>query len=200
MKTLDPRLAQGGLVVAAAIAVVLSWHHGYERVARLVVQGRAQRNTLARQVRQADDMVRAAGGRHVWMAQAQQRLAQLNAQFPGTDQLPGLLNRVSETVNANNVRLLNVSQGNVETVRDGDRVLTLEGRPCQRLPVTIMAEGRYHAVRAALEQLTQDAVSGVVTVDAIGLRAKDAAGSLLDVTVELSLYVVGSASSAAPSG
>ena len=192
---LDPRLTQGGLAAAAAVAVILSWHHGYERFARLVVQDRTQETLLARQVRDANDMVQAAGGREAWVSRTQRRLAQLNAKFPGPDQVPGLLNRVSETVKANNVRLLNVSQGNVEAVRDGDRALTLDGRPCQRVPVTIAAEGRYHAVRAALEQLTQDAFPGVVTIDAVALRAKDAAGLLLDVTLELSLYVVGSASS-----
>lgn len=201
MMRLDPRASQGAAVVAAALAAVVSWQWGYQPAVRAFGRDRERIAATTARLRDVESMVQAAGGQRAWRASYEQRLARLTARLPQPSQLPALLNALVDGLKAADVKLLNVEQGNMEPVRDGQQPLLFQGNPCYQLPVTVTAEGRFSEVLAALERLTGEAFPSAVSLEQADLRIKDAATVTLGATLKLNLYVVGNpAQLPAPTG
>ena len=195
---MDPRLSQGLAVLASGAIVVVSWTLGYEPAVRAYRQDRQQVEALGAQLAHVEAMVQTAGGMETWHAHHVKRLQTLKQRFPPQSQLPQLLNALSDTVKMGKVKLLNVSQGNVEPVLDAEQPVLVEDQPCYRLPVTVTAEGRYHAIVQAMERLAAETFPSVVSVQQVELQLKDSQGSVLAATVKLYLYVVGAPSEPEP--
>ena len=194
----DPRISQSAAVVAAGAIVVASWLWGYQPAVRAVGQDRQQVERLRAQLSQVDAMVQTSGGVEAWHAHHLKRLDTLKHRFPPQAQLPQLLNTLMDTVKMSEVKLLNVSQGNVELVRDAEQPVLVDGQPCYRLPVTVTAEGRYHAIVQALERVMAETFPSVVSLQQAELQLKDPQGAVLAATLQLYLYVVGAPSELAP--
>lgn len=194
----DPRLSQGLAVLAAGTLVVVSWTRGYEPAVRAVGQDRQQVQLLRAQLSQVESMVQTSGGVEAWHAHHLKRLTTLKRRFPPHTQLPQLLNTLVDTVKMGEVKLLNVSQGNVEPVEEAGQPVLVDGQPCSRLPVTLTAEGRYHPVVQALERLMAETFPSVVSIEQADFRLKDPLGAQLAATLRLYLYVVGTPSESAP--
>ncbi len=191
---LDPRVSQSAAVVAAALAAMVSWQWGYQPAVRAFRRDREHIATMTARLHDVESMVQAAGGERTWRANYAQRLAQLTARLPQPSQLPALLNALVDGLKATDVTLLNVEQGNMEPVRDGQQPLLFQGNPCYQLPVTVTAEGRFSEVLAALERLTGEAFPSVLSLERVDLRIKDAATVTLGATLNVHLYVIGSPS------
>ncbi|MBI4003439.1 MAG: type II secretion system protein M [Candidatus Omnitrophica bacterium] len=192
---IDPRLSQSLAVLAAACMVMVSWWWGYQPAVRAVRQDRQQAEVLRAQLAQVEAMVQTSGGIEVWHAHHLKRLDTLKHRFPPQAHLPQLLNTLVDTVKMGEVKLVNVSQGNVEPVTDAEQPLLVDGQPCYRLPVTLTAEGRYHAIVQALERLMAETFPSVVGLQYAELQLKDPQGVQLAATLQLYLYVVGGAAS-----
>jgi len=195
---IDPRLSQGAVVVVVGAIVAASWTHLYQTAVHSYRHDQQQVDTLRAQLAQVEAMVSTSGGIEAWHAHHLKRLDTLKQRFPPQAQLPQLLNALAETVKAGDVRLLNVSQGNVEPVQEGQQPVLVDGQPCYRLPVTLTAEGRYHSLVQALERLMAETFPSVVGLDQVELQLKDPQGVQLAATVRLYLYVIGTPSAPAP--
>lgn len=198
MKVLDPRISQGATVLAALVVLSMSWRFGYRPAVRQLEQSRVRVKTLTSQIAQVGALVQGAGGGEAWLAQNERRLAALIARFPPEDRVPQLLNALVDAFRSGDMKLLNVTQGNLEPMQRRDAPLLVGGAPCFRLPVTVTAEGRYQTVLAALERLTQDTFPAVVSVEDVDLRVRSEAGIILAATVRLYVYVTGASSRAEP--
>ena len=195
---MDPRLSQGLAVLASGAIMVISWTSGYQPAVRAYRHDRQQVEALGAQLSQVEAMVRTAGGMDTWYAHNQKRLEVLKQRFPAQTQLPQLLNALVETVKMGEVKLLDMSQGNVEPVQDAEQPVLVEGQPCYRLPVTLTAEGRYQALVQALERMAAETFPSVVSFEHVDLQLKDSQGVVLTATVKLYLHVVGAPSEPAP--
>jgi len=191
MKRLNPLMAQGSAAVAAIAVMMASWQWGYQAAARAYTKDLHRVTTLKEQLAQVEAMVQATGGEAAWRTHSERRLSRLKARVPQQSQLPQLLNTLVETLKAGEIKVLNVEQGNLEPVREADAPLLIDGAPCYRLSVTVTAEGRYHAVREALERISAESFPCLLSVDHVDLLLQDPAGSRLAATVRLYLYVVG---------
>jgi len=198
MRVIDPRLSQGAAVLAAGAMVVISWRFGYQPAIRAYREDQQQVAELSARLAQVDTMVQAAGGVETWRAHNLQRLDALNNRFPPQAQLPQLLNALVDAVKLGEVKLVNVSQGNLEAVQDVGQPVLVDGQPCYRLPVTVTAEGRYHSLVQALDRIMAETFPSLVGIEQAELRLKDPLGAKLDATLQLYLYVVGTPSEPAP--
>lgn len=195
---IDPRLSQGLAVFAAGVVAATSWRWGYQPAVRAYRQDQQHVESLSARVGQVEAMVQAAGGMEAWHAHHLKRLEFLRTRFPPPAQVPQLLNALVETVKVGDVKLLNVSQGNVEAVQDAGQPLLVGGQPCYRLPVTVTAEGRYHLLVQALDRITAETFPSVVGIERAEFRLKDPLSAQLTATLRLSLYVIGAPSEPAP--
>lgn len=194
MTTLDPRASQGTAVLAAAIAMVLSWQWGYQPAVRAFARDRDRVTTITARLRDVESMTQAGGGADVWRASQARRLALLKARLPQPSQLPALLNALVDGLKVDDVKLLNVEQGNMEAAQEGEQPLLFQGVPCFQLPVTITAEGRFSEILAVLERLTADTFPSVLSLERVDLRMRDVITATLGATLKVNLYVVGSPS------
>src|SRR3989338_6390738 len=137
MNTMDPRLSQGVAVIAAVAIVVLSWQCGYQPAVRAYRRDRQQKAEMTTRLAHVDAMVQTAGDMEIWRTRSLQRLATLKSRLPPSSQLPHLLNALVDGVKTQDVKLIDVSQGNVEPVQDGEQPVLVDGQPCARLPVTV---------------------------------------------------------------
>ncbi len=195
---LDLRISLGVAVVASVAIAMLSWQMGYVPAQRAHARHLEQQAALTEHIAQWEAILQAAGGQAAWMAHQQQRLQALNARFPQQAHLPQLLNALVESLKGGELKLINVTQGNLEAVQVDGQPLVIDNKRCYRLPVAVTAEGRYHALRAALERLTGEPFPGIVTVAQIDLRSQEETGSRLAATLQLYLYVIGASSGASP--
>ena len=189
----DPRLTQTAKVLLAGVVVWGSWQYGYQAVVRTYAKDRTELATLTTRLGQLESLVQAAGGEAAWLTRNQQRLATLKGKFPSQTQVPQVLNALVETLKAGEIRLSNVSQGNVEPVEEAGQPLLIEEQPCYRLAVTVTAEGRYQAVLDALGRLAADPFPSLAALEQVELRRKELSGAKLDAILQLRLYFVGSA-------
>ena len=197
---MDPRLSYGLRAATAAVAIAGSWQYGYQPAARRSQSDAAQLTVLAQQLTQVTAMVQQAGGEAAWLTRHQQRLEQLRTKFARPDQMPQLLNALVDALQTGKLHVVNVTQGALEPVRYGESPLLIDGLPCARLPVTIAAEGRYHVLIDALDQLAREAFPAVVSLGQMELRANgaDAGGAKVTANVRVFIYVVGSVSVSEP--
>jgi len=185
----DLRLLEGLWVVLGTGLLMVVWHGGLRATQAEYHRLVQRRAALESQLAGVEAVVKEVGSASDWLTAQHQRLAALRARVPMQAHLPQLLNAVANLAQASDVKVANLAQGNLEPVlQDGQPVL-LDGRPCARLPVTMTAEGGYHAVRAMLEQLTDEAFPGVVSVQQIELARPAAGGARLAATLRLMLYV-----------
>lgn len=191
MRGVGPGIVEAAAVLMAGILVAASWQWGYRAAARGYRRDLSQMALLTERISTINAMVQAAGGEAAWLARQHQRLAALKARFPEQAQVPQLLNTLIDGLKAGEMKLVNVTQGNLEPVQAGGTPLVVEGAPYHRLPVTVTGEGRYLAVLATLERLTSDTFPGIVGIGHVELRLKDVASSRLDATLQLFLYVSG---------
>lgn len=198
MRFLDPRATQCAVVLVAALVAGLSWQQGYRASSRAYRTDQAQVTALRERISALETTVQAAGGAIAWLVKANQQLGQLSARFPRQGRMPQLLNTLVETVKAGHIELINVTRGNLEAVQSEGGALLIDGAPCYQLPVTLSAEGRYHDVLAALGRLTGSTFPGIVSIEQVDLRRKETAGATLAATINVYLYVVGTALPAAP--
>ena len=189
MRAFSPLIRQGCAVLIAGMVAALSWLFGYEPSVRRYVRDRQQVGALTTRIAQWEAVVQASGGETAWLARNQQRLTQLRERFPQQTQLPQLLNALVEALKAGEMKLLNVTQGNVEPMQEAGNPIRINGRVCYRLPVTVTAEGRYHVIREAIERVSSEAFPAVVSLEQVELRLKEATTAKLDVTLYLYLYV-----------
>ena len=195
---IDPRLSQGFAVLASGALAVMSWTWGYQPAVRAVRQDRQQAEVLRAQLSQVESMVQTSGGIEAWHAHHLKRLTTLKRRFPPHTQLPQLLNTLVDTVKMGEVKLLNVSQGNVEPVEEAGQPVLVDGQPCYRLPVTLIAEGRYHTIVQVLERILAETFPSVASLEYVDLQLKGSQGTQLAATLQLYLYVVGVPSEPAP--
>lgn len=200
MRGVGPGILEAAVVLIAGSLVAASWQWGYQAAARAYWRDRGQMALLTERISQVHAMVQAAGGEAAWLSRQQQRLVALKARFPQQAQVPQLLNTLIDGLKAGEMKLVNVTQGNLEPVQEGGTPLVVEGVPYHRLPVTVTGEGRYLAVLATLERLTGDAFPGVVGIGHVELRLKEPTGSKLDATLQLFLYVSGTPTARPPNG
>ena len=198
MNTMDPRLSQGVAVIAAVAIVVLSWQCGYQPAVRAYRRDRQQMAAMITRLAHVDVMVQAAGDMEIWRTRSLQRLATLKSRLPPSSQLPHLLNALVDGVKTQDVKLIDVSQGNVEPVQDGEQPVLVDGQPCARLPVTVTAEGRYHALVQVMQRIMTEAFPSLVGIEQAEFRLNDPVGSQLALTLHLYLYVVGTPTESAP--
>jgi hypothetical protein len=191
MTTLDPRASQGTAVLAAAIAVVMSWQWGYQSAGRAFTRDHERVTTMTARLRDVESMVQTAGGQDAWRASQARRLALLKARLPQPSQLPALLNALVDGLKVGDVKLLNMEQGNMEAAHEGEQPLLFQGVPCFQLPVTITAEGRFSEVLALLERLTSDTFPSVLSLERVDLRMRDVTATTLGATLKVNLYVIG---------
>ena len=191
MRSIDLRVSLGMAVAASAAVAMLSWRMGYVPARRAHQQHVQQQRALEERIAQWEAILQAAGGQPAWTAREQQRLEALNAQFPPQTHLPQLLNALVESLKSGELKLINVTQGNLEAVQVGGQPLVLDGKPCYRLPVTVTAEGRYHALRSALQRLSGEGFPGMVSIAQLDLRSQEQTGNRLAATLQLYLYVIG---------
>jgi len=197
---MDQRLSQGLAALAACFVVIASWQWGYQAAVRAYARDKQHIESLKGQLAQAEAMIQAAGGEATWRTRNEQRLAKLKTRFPQQTQLPQLLTALVDSLKVGGLTLLNVEQGNLEPVRDMEQPVLIDGAPCFRLPVKVTAEGRYHALLAALERFTSEAFPCVLSVQQVEVRLKDSLSAQLDATLQLYLYVVASSPGPSPTG
>ena len=185
-------------MLAAGLLVALSWRWAYEPAARAYARDDSRVATLTNHIAQWEAVVGASGGEAEWLSRNQQRLAQLRDRFPQQAQLPQALNALVDALKAGEIKLLNVTQGNVEPLQDAGKPFLINGMACFRLPITVTAEGRYQAILEAMEQITGESFPAIVSLGQTELHLMDAAGPKLNATIHLSLYVTGPATSAPP--
>ena len=191
MSSVDPRLSQGVLVIVAALFCAWGWQGGYQ-----VALGRDQRDQsqvvlLRQRLAKTSTMVEQAGGKTAWLTEHQQRLAALRAKLPSQEQLPAILDALVEAVKDADVKLVYMTQDDLELLRMGETPILIDGLSCYRLPVTMSVEGHYHAVRAALDQFTNEAFPALVSVQRVELQLKDVQSVTLGGTVRLHVYLTG---------
>ena len=191
MSALDQRVVQLGGVLLAALLLVMSWQRGFRQTVDRMAQDQRRVAVLTDQLARWQAAFQSAGGQAAWMARAQRQLAQQAGKFPQQAQVPQVLNTLVEAFKDGETKLVNVGQGNLEPVQDEGVALRFDGVPCYRLPITVEVEGRYHAIRQALERLTGEAFPAVVSIGRVELRLKDAANLQLQATIRLVVYVIG---------
>ncbi|MDP3702820.1 MAG: hypothetical protein Q8R78_00305 [Candidatus Omnitrophota bacterium] len=195
---MDPRLSQGLAVLTTAAITVASWIWAYQPTVRGYRANQQQMEMLSSRVAAVDAMVQAAGGVDPWRTQHLPELARLKSRFASQDQIPHALNTLVETIKVDEVKLLNVSQGNVEAVHDGGQPVLVDGQPCARLPVTVTAEGRYHTLVQVMQRIMTEAFPSLVSIEQAEFRLKEPVGAQLALTLRLYLYVVGTPTEPAP--
>jgi Tfp pilus assembly protein PilO len=142
-------------------------------------------------VERIEQLIRGGGGEAAWIARQQQRLDALRQRIPSSAQVPQLLDALLEQVSGAALHLTDVNQGNLEPAKDAEgSPVVLDGLPCLRLPISLTAEGRFHAVVAFLERLAGAGFPGLATVERARLAIKDPLNAQLNATVQLALYVI----------
>ncbi len=184
-------LTQMGQLLVTGVVMVASWCFGYAPMRTARVQHRQQLAEATTQLARVDDLVRPFGSEAAWSAAAQQRLAALQARFRRYDELPQLLEALVQTFKSSELRLVDVGQGNVEQAHVGDQPLVIDGEPSLRLPVTMVAEGRFRALLAVLDRLAADTFPGVVTLDHAEIQLKEKGTGVVTAQLQLELYVMG---------
>ena len=188
---MDQRVTQSLILGAATLTLAASWLQGYQPSARAYARDLTHIASLKDRLATLETTLQSAGGEAAWLLQHRQRLSQLQARFPQHAQLPKVLNALVEAMRSGEVRLLNIVQGHVEPMKEGAGQLLIEGSPCYRLHVTVTAEGRYHAIMAALKRLMSESFPGVVTIEQSSMQLKQETGNTLLVTLQLSVYLLG---------
>ena len=188
---MDLRVSYGLRMAVAVVVAWASWQFGYQPARDASQRSRARVAQLTQQLGAFDALVQGAGGLDAWRAQQQAQLTKLRAQFPQQAQLPEVINGLVNGFKTSDVRLLDVSQGNLEPVQHEGTPVLIDGQPCQRLVVTISAEGRYHALVGVIERFSTAAVPGLVRVERLELTLKDPSSAVLAATMQLSVYLVG---------
>ena len=198
MRPSRPLVSQGCAVLTVGILAALSWRWVYEPAARAYARDDSRVATLTDRIARWEAVVGASGGEAGWLSRNQQRLAQLRDRFPQQAQLPQALNALVDALKAGELKLLNVTQGNVEPVQEAGKPLLINGMACFRLPITVTAEGRYQAILEAMERITSESFPAVVSLGQAELHLMDAAGPKLNAAIQLSLYVTGPVTIAPP--
>ena len=192
MKGIDLRIVHGGAALLAGIVLLCSWHGGYRSAERVYRKETKELADLSERIAQWEARAQTAGGQQAWLARHRQRLDQLKARFPTQRQLPHALDTLVDALKAGEIKVLNITQGNVEPASDAGGSVLIDGVPCDRLPLAIAAEGRYRAILEAMERITGEAVPAIVSIEQVELRATEAGGAKLSATMRLHLYLVGS--------
>ena len=189
----DPRVSHAAVLVLAGAVVVASWQTQYVAQHRQLRQARERWMSLRQQVEATEQLLQAAGGQAAWIAQSQAQLNTLTQRIPRSGSLPQLLDEVLRRAAQAKMKLVNVSQGNLEPVRDTQQQPIAVGQaPCLSLPVTVTFEGGFRGVVAFLEQVVDPTFPGLVTVDQARLTVNDSETGRLTASVQLVLYVLGS--------
>ncbi len=178
-------------MAAAALAVWLSWRVGYHPIDAAYQRRRLRVAQLTQQLGAFDALVQESGGAAAWQQQQEGQLATLRAQFPQQAQLPEVINGLVNGFKTSDVKLLDVSQGNLEPVEHDGTPVLIDGHPCQQLPVAITAEGRYHALIGVLERFSASAVPGLIRVEQLELALKDPTSATLTAVMRVSVYLIG---------
>lgn len=186
---LDLRVVQGAWVLVFGIAFMATWQLGYAPTQTAIRCTSEERAALQARLTRAETMVQTGGGRDAWLAAQQELLNMLAARVPEQARLPELLNAIDAIARANDVTVLSLIQGNLEPVLQDDQPVRMGGMMCSRLPVTLTVEGRYHAMRSVLAQLTDTAFPGVMQVQQVELVRSAADDPRLTATLHLILYV-----------
>lgn len=191
----NPLVWQGLIALVMGVVAVVSWQFGYRPARSTYRHDVAEKSTLMKRLADVEAMVTVNGGKDAWMSLHRQRLAQLKARFPTQAELPKILNLLVDVVKSGDLKLLNVAQGNAEPLKESDGPVLIEGMPCYRLLVTMMAEGRYHAIVAAMERFSGDTFQGVVSLKQMELALKKSPGAALSSTLQLDVYLLNPAAS-----
>jgi hypothetical protein len=195
----NPWLSQGLGILAAVVALALCWSRAYQPITQAYRRHQQAVSALQSQLRQLETELNAAGGQAMWWQRQQQKLTDLKLRFPDHQQLPELISRLIATVGDSGLRLVNVAQGNLELVQAHGAPVQIRNAPCYQVGVTVQAEGRFHAVVAAVERLTDERFPVVVAVRQVELAVKETSETaVLSALIELQLYVVGSSVTAVP--
>jgi len=187
---MTPVQSRGLLVGAAGLLCLISWKAGYQPALQLNQREVRHIKELRHHLTDVETIVSSAGGISAWLHLNGQRLARFRERVPQEAQLPQLLNRLVEQLKMSDLRVRNVTQGNLEPVQDGGTPLLIDGLPCVRLPLTITAEGRYLVLLRMMEQLTSESFPAVVSLQQVTLQRKQESNAVLDIVLNLSLYLV----------
>ena len=197
VRPLDPRVTPWAVAAVSAAVAVMAWNGGFRPAAIAVHAAAVGAEALASQTAAVDVMLLAAGGEPAWRTRQAARLQAMQARLPKQEQLPGVLNVVDAIFRQGRLTLRNVSQGNVEPVNasvpvmvppaDGVSAPTLA---CFRLPLTVVAEGRYHELVDAIDQLTRSEFPALVSVESVQLQ-RQGDGPQVAATIALTVYLAG---------
>ena len=198
MRMLDLRTSQFVAVLISGFVVVMSWRQGVQAAVRSYVRDRAQVTTLTQQINQVETLVQPSESVSAWITEHQQRVQALASRFPDQRQLPQLLNTLIDTLKSSDIAVVNVAQGNLEPVHDGQQPVLMQGAPCQRLPVVVTLEGRFHPLLNALGKLTDETFPALIGIDKTEFHLLETTGAKLQAVITLHLYVIASATIPAP--
>lgn len=197
MRFLDARVLPWIIAAVSAVVIAAAWNMGFRPAMATVRTAAAEAETVSSQVAAIEVMLLAAGGEPAWRRRHEARRSALQARLPMQEQLPGVLNAVDAVFRQGGLTLRNVSQGNVEPVNPAAPVMvpSADGisaatRACYRLPLTVIAEGRYHELAEAIDQLTKSEFPALVSIDSVQLR-RVAEGPRVEATVTLTVYLAG---------
>lgn len=189
----DPRLSHALLAAALCLGVAVSWLAQYQPASRTLRELRERLSQLREQVDHTEQLLDREGGEGAWAEQQQQALAEMKRRLPSGRQIPLLLDQLLERVADAKLGLGNVSQGNLEPAIDAQgQAVALEGVACLRLPVALTVKGRFHSVRALLEELAGSGFPCVVHVRRLRITSVDSPEATVHATVELLLHVLAS--------
>ncbi len=190
-RIVDRQVVETALAAGLFVALLASWHYGYAPAYQAYGKDQREQKRLRTAIKHAEAIIAPEATVADWLAARGQQLAELRRRLPEPSQLPLLLNTVVETVKSGELKLINLDQGNLEPVQDGEGPLMLEGRRCYRLPVTVTVGGRYHTVLRTIDRLMHERFPIVMGLERVEMRIDDPLGAVLQAAIQLSLYVAG---------
>ena len=189
----DPRLTHAVGLLAILATVIGSWRLLYVPATRRLEAARTHLSSLRQQVAQLEAMLAQAGGAPEWLARQQDVLSELTRRIPPSREVPGLLDRLLEQAGVNDLKVVDVNQGNLEPATDAEGSPILAGDiPCLALPVTVTADGSFRNAVAFLEEISGAGLPALVTVKRVRMKTHHPLNATLRMTVQVVLYAVSS--------
>ena len=188
---MDPRILYTSVVVLLGTLLGASWATQYLPQERRLSQHRERLAHAKRQVKEIETFLEEAGGEILWRQQHELALERLRQKLPSSRQVPRLLDALVREVSRVELRLVNVTQGNLEGATDAQgQPILVNGVPCQALPATLQVEGRFRDVLNYLKVLESHNFPCVVRVEDVTFDVKAPMSSILKTSLRLRLYVL----------
>ena len=178
------------LTAIVALAFSAVWFFVYLPERNRLHQFKEQLADVESQIRQVQGDAQANKAVEEKIKFLQERYKYVETKFPPKEY--EALRLLSDFARKVNVNILSIRSEPKEIFLDeAQQKIEVEGKVCQRLPVSVELKCRYQDMLAYLEML-EDFLPAYVTVEGLRIR-KDEAGSFkLDMTLDLNLYLLSS--------